>query len=216
MTKKFGFTLAEVLITLGIIGVVAAMTMPTLINATNGAERKVAYKKALSVLNQAVALNMAIDDYDFNTGTTTIDDGAASIYNIIMRRMNVVSTATAAISGYTMNIAASTTGDVGSATMSSTVNLANNYTFFFNDGISFTFPKTSSGCVWHPTQSTADCIGFIDVNGTRGPNKQTVCNSGSSGDTCVVDAPSDIYPVYFGSGTLTPATDAGKAVLYGK
>ncbi len=31
------FTLAEVLITLGIIGVVAAMTMPTLMNSTNGA-----------------------------------------------------------------------------------------------------------------------------------------------------------------------------------
>ena len=29
--KKFAFTLAEVLITLGIIGVVAAMTMPSLI-----------------------------------------------------------------------------------------------------------------------------------------------------------------------------------------
>ena len=32
MTKRFGFTLAEVLITLGIIGVVAAMTIPTLIH----------------------------------------------------------------------------------------------------------------------------------------------------------------------------------------
>ena len=34
MLKSFksGFTLAEVLITLGIIGVVAAMTMPTLMN----------------------------------------------------------------------------------------------------------------------------------------------------------------------------------------
>ncbi len=32
--KKFGFTLAEVLITLGIIGVVAAVTMPTLISNT--------------------------------------------------------------------------------------------------------------------------------------------------------------------------------------
>ena len=37
MTKRFGFTLAEVLITLGIIGVVAAMTIPTLIANTNGA-----------------------------------------------------------------------------------------------------------------------------------------------------------------------------------
>lgn len=33
-----GFTLAEVLITLGIIGVVAAMTMPTLINNTKNKE----------------------------------------------------------------------------------------------------------------------------------------------------------------------------------
>ena len=32
--KKFGFTLAEVLITLGIIGVVAAVTMPTLVAST--------------------------------------------------------------------------------------------------------------------------------------------------------------------------------------
>ncbi len=30
--NKQGFTLAEVLITLGIIGIVAAMTLPTLIN----------------------------------------------------------------------------------------------------------------------------------------------------------------------------------------
>ena len=30
--KKFAFTLAEVLITLGIIGIVAALTLPTLIH----------------------------------------------------------------------------------------------------------------------------------------------------------------------------------------
>lgn len=35
MTKRFGFTLAEVLITLGIIGVVAAMTIPVLIQDYN-------------------------------------------------------------------------------------------------------------------------------------------------------------------------------------
>lgn len=45
-----GFTLAEVLITLGIIGVVAAMTMPALINATKNAELKTASKKGYSVV----------------------------------------------------------------------------------------------------------------------------------------------------------------------
>ena len=44
---KNAFTLAEVLITLGIIGVVAAMTMPTLLNSTQGAQYRTAYKKAL-------------------------------------------------------------------------------------------------------------------------------------------------------------------------
>ena len=50
MRVRGGFTLAEVLITLGIIGVVAAMTMPTLMNSTQGAQYKAAYKKALSAL----------------------------------------------------------------------------------------------------------------------------------------------------------------------
>ena len=55
MKKTFSaFTLAEVLITLGIIGVVAAMTMPTLMNQTNGAQYKAAYKKALSAISQGV------------------------------------------------------------------------------------------------------------------------------------------------------------------
>ena len=50
--RMSGFTLAEVLITLGIIGVVAAMTMPTLMNSTQGAQYKAAYKKALSAIAQ--------------------------------------------------------------------------------------------------------------------------------------------------------------------
>lgn len=51
--KKFGFTLAEVLITLGIIGVVAALIIPILVQ--NSEERAIvtALKKAYSVLYQA-------------------------------------------------------------------------------------------------------------------------------------------------------------------
>lgn len=46
------FTLAEVLITLGIIGVVAAITIPTLTNSINDMQYKAAYKKAYSTLSQ--------------------------------------------------------------------------------------------------------------------------------------------------------------------
>jgi prepilin-type N-terminal cleavage/methylation domain-containing protein len=47
------FTLAEVLITLGIIGIVAAITIPTLMNNIQDQQYKVAYKKAFSIANQA-------------------------------------------------------------------------------------------------------------------------------------------------------------------
>ena len=85
MTKFKGFTLAEVLITLGIIGVVAAMTMPTLINSTQGAQYKTAFKKSLTVLSQAVVMNIALNDYDLSqvvgdaaTNATGGSDGQAA------------------------------------------------------------------------------------------------------------------------------------------
>ena len=48
--------MAEVLITLGIIGIVAAMTLPSLINNKKNKELETAFKKNYSVLSQA--LNM--------------------------------------------------------------------------------------------------------------------------------------------------------------
>ena len=53
--KNVAFTLAEVLITLGIIGVVAALTIPNLIAKYQQKEGVVALKKEISVLNQAAA-----------------------------------------------------------------------------------------------------------------------------------------------------------------
>ena len=50
---RLGFSLAETLITLGIIGIVAAMTIPVLISNTNGAKYRGQLKKTYSTLNQA-------------------------------------------------------------------------------------------------------------------------------------------------------------------
>ena len=143
MTKRFGFTLAEVLITLGIIGVVAAMTMPTLINQTNGAQYKAAFKKALSVISQGVTLNVALDDKSFADGAT---------YDIIKDRMNIVSE--------TMPTGYSPTG--------TTPTLATAKYVIFNDSSMFVFDSTKTSCT-----STAKCDGYIDVNGAKGPNKVT-------------------------------------------
>lgn len=52
--KKKAFTLAEVLITLGIIGVVAAITMPVLINKYQEIVTVTKVKKFYSLMSQAI------------------------------------------------------------------------------------------------------------------------------------------------------------------
>ena len=219
-----GFTLAEVLITLGIIGVVAAMTMPTLMNATSGVQYKTAYKKALSVISQAIVLNLALDDYDLG-GTVKGTTNVQSLFALLSNRMNTVRVETGAIENYAPRINVDEEdADPGSG---STADLSGNYTVFFNDGIMFTFDQDAEGCT---EENAADvensekgkgggvCRGFIDVNGTKAPNRQTACNEGTGTDDtpCVVDSPYDIYPVVFYDQGIYPATAAGKAVLYQK
>ena len=66
-----GFTLAEVLVTLGIIGVVAAMTIPTLIQEHQKRALATATKKFYSTMSQAVRTYMAeegVDDLRNKTG----------------------------------------------------------------------------------------------------------------------------------------------------
>ena len=57
LTSKLAFTLAEVLITLGIIGVVAAITIPGLITAHQKHVVETKLEKAVSSLNQVIRLS---------------------------------------------------------------------------------------------------------------------------------------------------------------
>ncbi len=73
---KKAFTLAEVLITLAIIGVVAALTIPSVVTNTQQSEFKTGLRKAVSVLNSAITTTSAIEgitpydiNYDINTVT---------------------------------------------------------------------------------------------------------------------------------------------------
>lgn len=82
---KNGFTLAEVLITLGIIGVVAAMTIPTLIANTRAAQLKSRYFKSYSTITQALKL-MQADDVSMDSA----DYSAYSnpLYKVFMRYLS--------------------------------------------------------------------------------------------------------------------------------
>ena len=227
-SRKQGFTLAEVLITLGIIGVVAAMTMPTLINQTQGAQYKAAYKKALSAISQGVTLNVALDGGSFadtvagTAGATTKPASGDSVASLLNARMNVVRADVAP--GHF--VADSVTAGKGVAVTELDTSL------YFNDGAMFAFKNADGGCkAFSEAGNGKICEGYIDVNGLKGPNKVVTCSTGTTTkDTvdattgeitatdaaCTVAAPTDIYPVFYYDQTILPSTNAAKAVLYGK
>ena len=64
--KKSAFTLAEVLITLGIIGIVAALTIPGVIEGYKKKETVAKLQKAYTLLNQALKLSEAkYEEYEY-------------------------------------------------------------------------------------------------------------------------------------------------------
>jgi prepilin-type N-terminal cleavage/methylation domain-containing protein len=76
--KQTGFTLAEVLITLLIIGVVASLVIPSIIQDTQNAEYKTGYKKAFSLASQALLSCMYDNEL---VSRSNYDDGAANVSN---------------------------------------------------------------------------------------------------------------------------------------
>ncbi len=81
VTMKNGFTLAEVLITLGIIGVVAALTIPTLIHNYRIKALKTDLKKNYSMINQAILRAKADNDiFNFYKYCTSFDS-SSGFYN---------------------------------------------------------------------------------------------------------------------------------------
>ena len=241
MTKRFGFTLAEVLITLGIIGVVAAMTIPTLISNTNGAQFKTGFKKALSTLNQAAIMQVAMEDYDFSSleavsDTVTQGSGrtmghvigtrtqASPLQNYVFpSKVEWYFTGTCtqqeindAADGSACDGVANTTTEV---TKNTSVTDFSDWTIYsFADQTAFAFPNDAANCT---SRAQANCMGFIDVNGgtTANPNLQTVCTeSTTEGNNCTVSAAGvrDIFPVFFYGQTVEPASDAARQVLFGQ
>ena len=79
---KKAFTLAEVLITLLIIGVVAALTIPSVISNYQQQEFKTGLKKAVSVLNEAIQTNIALE------GETPYENNDLRAY--LQRHMSVL------------------------------------------------------------------------------------------------------------------------------
>jgi len=95
MKNKFAFTLAEVLITLAIIGVIAAITIPSIVANHQKRELETRFAKTYRTLSQAVNLAIAehggLENWDWKeSGTYNHDERDAFVKKYFLPYLNVV------------------------------------------------------------------------------------------------------------------------------
>lgn len=172
------FTLAEVLITLGIVGIVAEMTIPTLMNNVQNQAFLSALKKAYTQYNQVLA-QMAADagcpgDLKcsglFNTGTDTDTLGAVFIKYVKVAKNCGTTTNMDCFPQYT-NMAYDGTS------ISDQINTISGYKVVTADGMSVFITNSVNNC---STDNSSGATGnlrqtcgsfYVDVNGLNGPNR---------------------------------------------
>ena len=166
---KDGFTLAEVLITLVIIGVVAALTVSPIINTYVESSTVAKVKKGLSILGQAKKLaetqNGSVDGWDFGGYTP---ESAAQFWSYLKPHISVAKDCGADTSCYQNSGIYDLNG-----------NYHNNYNA---DDHYYKFVLADGGVMWFGiyggkcTQELSDfvknvCGNFVyDVNGDKKPN----------------------------------------------
>ena len=172
MMKKNGFTLAEVLITLAIIGVIATMTLPALMTNIAEQQARTGLKKGINTLTEAAQMHEAIEGInygDLNTDTTGDKEEARSLYGLLAQRTS-------------MDFAKS---GVGKHRKNGTVD-ADNFAVFFRDGSILMFNPADAVADEDNKETLDDGLpkgyGVIyDTNGTKGPDVVSNCDGNVAG-----------------------------------
>ena len=170
MNFKNGFTLAEVLITLVIIGIIAAMTIPSLMNKTNEQELVVATKKAYSVLNQAYQRVMAENGEIIPSALGSNTQEATTTFGeMFAKQLN-----TQKICGTSRNGDCFADGQYKllSGSPSTNLNIESNYKIRLNDGMSVSLLTLNLFILAGSSEQLQKTFGemYVDVNGNKGPN----------------------------------------------
>lgn len=158
--KQYGFTLAEVLITLLIIGVVASLIIPSILNDTRDAELKTAWKKTYASINQAFG-EILMD----NGGTFIGIAGDSNEFrNAFKNKMNFVSKCDGQIACDSQSLTKL------NGTSDSYILVRN---LILNDGTIIYFFLDSGNCDFGSYVYTSGACGWIlvDVNGNKNPNR---------------------------------------------
>ncbi len=198
--QKLGFTLAEVLITLVIIGVVAVLTVPSLTQNSYADEYRAGLKKAISSLNQALAQHYALEGLSAQDYTSSED----IVNNIFKKRMNVVENNSNFIpTGCTASSAATFTTADGIVYCISAFHSDDN-----DDQDSACNSYNSTGCIQSANLSTPAPAAnvWIDVNGMKKPNTITTSSA----------RPKDVYTAVIYAQKALPYGEATQSILYNK
>jgi len=168
-TFQPAFTLAEVLITLGIIGFLAAYTIPSLIAESQKAGYVAGAKSAYSKWNQAL-IQMAADGGCIGDLSCFFDSAdAKTMGDKIAAYFNVAKNCDTTTKGCFSDIIARNFD--GSNTASGYENTSY-YRFITADGISVSLNSPYLGCSGSNLSLTKICVYrvYIDVNGLKKPN----------------------------------------------
>lgn len=227
---KKGFTLAEVLITLGIIGIVAAMTIPTLLANIKGVKYRSKFKKSLSTVNQALRQNKAHYDWSFgDINRYGCANGAGDTSDNIMSICAIFNSNLAGATYYPSGKHIYNPPEVNSAyhvayTLADgaiiMINFdAQNCTLPIGSVLNEGFLNTTKSYWYGGGHGLSNCGGLIDVNGKSLPNKITKCSKEETKKApdkpCIVHNKDiyDIFPVVFHDSTVEPSTNASKYVF---
>ena len=170
--KKNGFTLAEVLITLAIIGVVATLTLPSLMSNTQEQQAVTAFRKAMNTLNEAAQMNAAVDGFDYgdiNAGTTPGADAAVYDDN------GVLAQSVWAMMSSKAQVDVTKSGAVGGSIHPACDDLAN--VIAFRDGTMLCYAATTTS-----GDASAVINATVDTNGIKAPNVVSTCNNANCSD----------------------------------
>lgn len=165
--RHLAFTLAEVLITLGIIGVVAALTIPTIISSAEKISTVSKVEKAYSMLSQAT-LSVASENGDSLENIFTSDPNV--MYQTFLAKFKVAKACANTSGCFPANIDYYNIqkSDIWGTPIDSNSTL---YKFVLADGSLIFLWDGSAGCKWTEGSLSNLCadVGF-DINGSKGPN----------------------------------------------
>ncbi len=166
--KSAAFTLAEVLITLGIIGVVAAMTMPSLVQNYQKKALETGLKKSYSVLSQAVQRMIEEDgEIPSRASVGSTRDNWIAFEKSLSQNLKIVKNCS--VYGFSNKCIS---GDSFTSWFNSTYKSYNKKTlgtagWWFDDGM---YILADGSFLFLDYSTSNDVLLNIDINGSKAPN----------------------------------------------